>query len=70
VAWISAVRPSRQPLRGFRGPANVSIAILPASFCWVMTIEGLDAYIVAPRDPGDLELLIEAVRPNPRPPGC
>ncbi len=40
---------------------------LARQLCWVMTIEGLDTYIVAPRDPGDLELLIEAVRPNPRP---
>jgi hypothetical protein len=40
---------------------------LARQLCWVMTIEGLETYIVAPRDPGDLELLIEAVRPNPRP---
>ncbi len=39
---------------------------LARQLCWVMTIEGLETYIVAPRDPSDLELLIEAVRPNPR----
>ena len=35
--------------------------------CWVMTIGGLDTYIVAPRDPVDLSLLVESLRPNPRP---
>jgi len=39
---------------------------LARQLCWVMTIEGLETYIVVPRDPGDLELLIEAVRPAPR----
>jgi hypothetical protein len=39
---------------------------LARQLCWVMTIEGLETYIVAPRDPGDLDLLIEAVRPAPR----
>jgi hypothetical protein len=34
--------------------------------CWVLTIEGLDTYIVHPRDPGDLDLLVEALRPTPR----
>jgi hypothetical protein len=31
----------------------------------VLTIEGLETYLVAPRDPADLDLLIEAVRPTP-----
>jgi hypothetical protein len=39
---------------------------LARQLCWVMTIEGLETYIVGPRDPGDLDLLIEAVRPAPR----
>jgi hypothetical protein len=39
---------------------------LARQLCWVMSIEGLETYIVAPRDPGDIELLIEAVRPTPR----
>jgi PatG Domain len=34
--------------------------------CWVLTIEGLDTYLLEPRDPADLSLLIEAVRPRPR----
>jgi len=33
----------------------------------VLTIEGLETYILQPRDPGDLELLIDATRSAPRP---
>jgi hypothetical protein len=39
---------------------------LARQLCWVMTIEGLETYILVPRDPADLDLLIEAVRPRPR----
>jgi PatG Domain len=39
---------------------------LVRQLCWVLTIEGLDTYILAPRDPADTDLLIEAVRPAPR----
>jgi len=35
--------------------------------CWVFTIEGLESYLLAPRDPADFELLIDAVRAGPRP---
>jgi PatG Domain len=35
--------------------------------CWVMTIEGLDTYILMPRDPGDFDLLVDALRPAPSP---
>ena len=35
--------------------------------CFVMTVEGLETYILTPRDPADLVLLVEAVRPNPSP---
>jgi hypothetical protein len=35
--------------------------------CWVMTIEGLETYILVPRDPVDLDLLVEALRPEPSP---
>ncbi|HME56848.1 MAG TPA: hypothetical protein VKF63_00810 [Terracidiphilus sp.] len=35
--------------------------------CWVMTVQGLETYILMPRDPVDLALLVEAVRPNPSP---
>ena len=35
--------------------------------CWVMTIEGLETYILVPRDPLDLDLLVEALRATPSP---
>jgi hypothetical protein len=40
---------------------------LVRQLCWVMTVGGLETYIVAPRDPTDANLLVETVRPNPRP---
>jgi PatG Domain len=40
---------------------------LARQLCWVMTIEGLETYILVPRDPSDLELLIESLRPTPSP---
>ena len=40
---------------------------LARQLCWVMSIEGLETYILTPRDPGDLDLLIEALRPTPQP---
>jgi len=39
---------------------------LVRSLCWVLTIEGLDTYILTPRDPIDFDQLVEAVRPAPR----
>ena len=40
---------------------------LTRQLCWVMTIEGIETYILVPRDPADYHLLIEALRPTPRP---
>ena len=40
---------------------------LARQLCWVFLIEGLETYLLAPRDPADLELLLEALRPAPRP---
>jgi hypothetical protein len=40
---------------------------LARQLCWVLTIEGLETYILHPRDPVDLAQLIEAVRPTPTP---
>jgi len=40
---------------------------LVRQLCWVLTIEGLETYILQPRDPADLDLLVEALRPVPRP---
>lgn len=38
---------------------------LVRQLCWILTIEGLDTYILHPRDPADFDLLVEALRPNP-----
>ena len=40
---------------------------LVKQLCWVMTVGGLETYIVVPRDPTDWSLLVETLRPNPRP---
>ena len=40
---------------------------LVRQLCWVFTIEGLETYILVPRDSADFDLLVEALRPTPRP---
>jgi hypothetical protein len=35
--------------------------------CWVLTIQGLETYLLRPRDPADIDLLVEAIRPAPTP---
>lgn len=40
---------------------------LSRQLCWVFTIEGLETYILHPSCFGDFNLLVEAVRPGPRP---
>lgn len=35
--------------------------------CWVFTIEGMETYILVPRDPADYDQLRDAVRPRPSP---
>lgn len=40
---------------------------LARQLCWVLTIEGMETYILTPRDPVDFEFLVEAVRPAPSP---
>ena len=39
---------------------------LARQLCYVLTIEGLETYLLKPRDPTDIDLLIEAIRPAPR----
>jgi hypothetical protein len=39
---------------------------LVRQICFVLTIEGLETYILQPRDPSDFDLLVDAVRPAPR----
>jgi hypothetical protein len=38
---------------------------LARQISWAFVVEGLDTYILSPRDPADYELLVEAVRPDP-----
>jgi hypothetical protein len=40
---------------------------LVRQLCFVMTIQGLETYILRPRDSADFDLLVEAIRPAPRP---
>jgi hypothetical protein len=40
---------------------------LARQMCWVMTIQGLDHYIVMGREPADISLLVETIRANPTP---
>jgi hypothetical protein len=40
---------------------------LARQLCWVLTIQGLETYLLVPRDPADLDLLVEAIRPAPTP---
>jgi PatG C-terminal len=39
---------------------------LARQLCWVFTVEGLETYILTPRDPGDFRLLIDTVRYEPQ----
>jgi hypothetical protein len=40
---------------------------LARQLCWVLTIQGLDTYLLVPRDSSDLDLLVDAIRPAPDP---
>jgi hypothetical protein len=40
---------------------------LARQLCWVLTIQGLETYIVVPRDPADLDALVEALAPRKQP---
>jgi len=40
---------------------------LARQVCWVLTIEGLDTYLLRPRDAADYEMLLETMRPEPSP---
>jgi hypothetical protein len=54
---------SRQVLKqAISDPRNRYLA---RSLCWVLTIGGLETYIVVARDPFDLQLLVDAYREHP-----
>jgi hypothetical protein len=38
---------------------------LARQLCWVMSIGGMDSYLLLPRDPADLSLLVESINPAP-----
>ena len=38
---------------------------LARQLCWVLTVQGIETYILQPRDPADLDLLIDAIDPQP-----
>jgi len=40
---------------------------LVRQLCWVMTISGLETYLLMPRDPADTALLVDTLRPTPEP---
>jgi PatG Domain len=40
---------------------------LARQLCWVLTLQGLETYLLTPRDSANFDLLVEAVRPTPRP---
>jgi hypothetical protein len=40
---------------------------LVRQMCWVLMIQGLDTYILMPRDPADIDLLISAMEPHETP---
>jgi hypothetical protein len=39
---------------------------LARQLCWVLNIEGLETYLLLPRDPADFDLLLDAIRGEPR----
>jgi len=61
----SAGRNDRDALRSVvTEPAN---RYLVRGLAWVLTVEGLETYLLTPRDPADFAVLAESLRPNPRP---
>ena len=39
---------------------------LVRELCWVLTVEGLETYLLRPRDPTDFDLLVETLRARPQ----
>lgn len=40
---------------------------LVRQLCWVLTIQNMETYLLMPRDPADIDLLVEVIRPAPSP---
>lgn len=47
--------------------SNRANRYLARQMCWVLVIEGIDTYILRPRDSADYELLLQALQPVPSP---
>ena len=47
--------------------SNAENRYLARQICWVFTIQGLETYLLQPRDPADLDLLLAAIRPQASP---
>jgi len=61
----NAGRTDRQTLHAVLSkPENRYLA---RKMCWVLTVQGLDTYILSPRDPRDFDRLVDAIRPEPTP---
>jgi hypothetical protein len=45
--------------------SNKECRYLAKKMCWMMTIEGMETYILKPRGTEELDLLLEAIRPSP-----
>ncbi len=46
--------------------SNPENAYLARQLCWTFSIEGVDSYLLLPRDAADVRTLVEALRPTPR----
>lgn len=40
---------------------------LARQMCWILMIQGLETYLLMPRDPADFQRLVEAISPHPSP---
>src|SRR5688572_18076877 len=40
---------------------------LVRQLCWVLNVQGMETYLLLPRDPADTELLVDALRPAASP---
>ena len=40
-------------------------AYLARQLCWILTIGGVDSYLLMPRDAADVDALVETLRPTP-----
>ncbi|WP_204251208.1 cyanobactin maturation protease PatG family protein [Elioraea rosea] len=40
---------------------------LARQMCWVLRVQGVETYILQPREPAELDLLVESIRPAPSP---